>query len=158
MRKEKMRKAGQHKALSKGILRKHAGLVLMVLSLLVLAACSTTAPKKNDDIADRAQLRWDTLLERDYDTAYSLYAPGYRSANSRVDFEIETRLRRVNWISAEYLEHECSNDRCVVKFKVGYRVNKPVPGLDSFESSSVVSDTWVKTGGEWWYVPPIERD
>ncbi len=149
-----MKKATQHVILPMCILRKKAGLVFALLTLLMLVACGTTPPKKNDPIVDRAQLRWDSIFARDYDTAYSLYSPGYRSTTSRVDFEIGVRMRRVKWISAEYLEHECTNDRCIVKFDVGYRVTKPVPGLDSFENSSVINDTWVKTAGEWWFVPP----
>ena len=127
-----------------------------VMVMLVLSAC-TSNPTKSDPVLDRAQLRWDSIFAPDLDTAYSLYSPGYRSTNSRVDFEIELRLRRVRWTSATYKSHECTESRCLVSFDVGFLVKNPVPGLSKFNGSSVIEDTWIKTGGEWWYVPP-KRD
>jgi hypothetical protein len=143
------------------ISRAALGMSVFALSvMLVLSACATTnsnsdtAPTSNDVASDRAQLRWDSIFARDYDTAYSLYTPGYRSSTSRVDFEISIRLRRVKWTSAENLGQECSENRCVITFNLGYTVDKPVPGLDSFDGSNVIDETWIKSDGEWWYVPP----
>jgi len=141
------------KTVSVSVLCKAAAPVLLALILLALSACATT-PQQSESVVDRAQLRWDSIFALDFDTAYSLYSPGYRSTTSRVDFEIGVRMQRVNWTSAEYLEHECSENRCTVTFNVGYTVSKPVPGLDSYEGSSVVPGTWIKSGGEWWFVPP----
>jgi hypothetical protein len=127
--------------------------VLLVLVLLVLSACAAT-PQESESVVDRAQLRWDSIFSRDYDTAYSLYSPGYRSTTSRTDFEIELRMLRVKWLSADYAVHECSENRCTVTFNVQYEVSKPVPGLDSYKGTSVIPGTWIKSGGEWWFVPP----
>jgi len=125
-----------------------------LLAVILLSACATTPPvNEGDMVAEKAGARWDALLSRDYAGAYSYYSPGYRSAVSATDFEIEYRLRRVRWISAEYLEHECDENTCTVKFKMGYQVKSPVPGVDSFSGYDVSSDQWIKTGGEWWYLP-----
>ncbi|MBT8048782.1 MAG: hypothetical protein HKN57_05175 [Xanthomonadales bacterium] len=133
---------------------KHAvSFTLLALLSLVLGGCAGTSPA-GDSLLERAQLRWDSILSRDLDTAYSLYSPGYRSKHSRVDFEIELRTKRVKWTSAEYIDRECSENRCLVNFNVGFTVQRPVPGLDEFKSSNLIQDTWVKTRGEWWYVPP----
>ena len=127
--------------------------VLGALVLLV-SACSGTTGKEDDLLRERAQLRWDSILSRDFDTAYSLYSPGYRSKHSRVDFEIDLRMKRVRWTSAEYVRRECTENRCVLTFNVGFKVSKPVPGLAEFRNTSMVDETWVKTRGEWWFVPP----
>lgn len=137
-------------------LRKAAFIVACVTMILSLAACAGS-PAKKDPVLDRAQLRWDSLFASDLDTAYSLYSPGFRSKTSRVDYEIELRMRRVKWTSATYKSHECSENRCIVTFDVGYSVKSPVPGLDQFDGSSVIEDTWIKTNGEWWYIPPKYR-
>ncbi len=134
-------------------LSRYARPLLLMLALLMLSACATT-PQESDSPVDRAQLRWDSIFARDYDTAYSLYSPGYRSTKSSTDFEIELRMLRVKWTSAKYREHECSENRCTVTFTVTYQVSKPVPGLDSYEGQSVIPGTWIKSGGEWWFVPP----
>lgn len=126
---------------------------LLAMTALLVSACAGNAPK-SDPVLERAKLRWDSILSGDLDSAYGLYSPGYRSTHSRVDFEIALRMQRVKWTSAEYHSQECIEDRCIISFKVGFLVNRPVPGLDVFEGSSIVKDTWVRTRGEWWFVPP----
>ena len=130
-------------------------LALGLLSAAILAGCATSPAKKSQDdvVVERAKQRWEAILSRDYATAYALYSPGYRSATSVTDFEIELRLRKIRWISAEYMRHECEESRCTVKFKTGYQVNSPVPGLDTYSGYDSSEDQWVKTGGEWWFVP-----
>jgi hypothetical protein len=129
---------------------------LLVWVAISVAACAANSPT-GDPVRERAQLRWDSILSNDLDTAYSLYSPGYRSAHSRVDYEIDLRTMRVKWTSAEYIDQECDANRCLVNFRVGFRVHRPVPGLDVFDSKSIVQETWVKTRDEWWYVPPVKK-
>jgi len=62
------------------------------------------------------------------------------------------KSRKVTWTSAAYRDHSCSENSCIVTFDVGYRVIKPVPGLDKWDGTSVINETWINTGGEWWYI------
>ena len=131
--------------------------VFMLLLVFLLSACATTTtttPSTDELVKERAEARWEALLSRDYASAYSFYSPGYRSTASVTDFEIEIRLRRVRWTTAEYLKHDCNENTCSVRFRVGYRVSSPVPGVDTWDGYDVITDKWVKTGGEWWYLPP----
>ena len=89
----------------------------------------------------------------DYDTAYSYYSPGYRSANSRVDFEIALRVRRVRWTSAEVQESSCDADVCTVVTTVGYAVAGAVPGVPVWKNKKSIEERWVRTEGQWWYLP-----
>ena len=137
-------------------LRRPALPVALMLSILFLSACASqaTAPEDSEDaIIERAQNRWDTLLAGDFESAYAYYSPGYRSTTSLIDFAIGIRTRRVRWTSAEYKEHSCTENTCTINFEVGFMVNRPVPGMEKYESSSVLEDQWVKTGGQWWYLP-----
>jgi hypothetical protein len=123
-------------------------------AVMLLSACATTATAPPEDIVkQRAQERWDALLSKDYATAYSYYSPGYRSTTSATDFEIGIRLRRVRWTSAEYLDHNCDESTCTVRFQLGYQVHSPVPGVDVWNGFDTIDDQWIKTGGEWWYFP-----
>ena len=128
----------------------------LLAALAVVTASCATSPTHDDPVSERAQARWDAIIERDYDTAYALYSPGYRSAHSRTDFEIQMRSRRVTWTSATYRDNSCEGDVCTVAFDVEYRAPRPVPGLDEYEGRSVIEDTWIKASGDWWYVPPKE--
>jgi hypothetical protein len=128
-----------------------AGVRLLLLAVLV-SACATT-PTSKTDIKQRAQGRWDAVMAGDYDTAYTFYSPGYRSATSRVDFEIALRVRRVRWISAEVQESSCDADVCKVVTTVGYAVAGAVPGVSVWKNKKNIEESWVRTGGQWWYLP-----
>ncbi len=132
---------------------KRAGLPLLTMLLMVLLTACAGTGKKATGIEQRAQARWDAVLSRDLDSAYQYFSPGYRSAHSRVDYEVALRMRRVAWTSAEVLESSCEADACTVSVNVGYRVAQPVPGIPKWESKSIVKERWVRTQGEWWYVP-----
>lgn len=119
---------------------------------LLLAACASTRTVE-PDIKVRAQERWDALLAGDFDTAYSFLSPGYRSSHSRVDFEIGLRSRRIRWTSARVEASTCEADVCSVAVKLGYKVTQPVPGVPVWESSELLSERWVRTDGQWWYLP-----
>jgi len=124
----------------------------MVLLASLASACATT-PAAPSDIKQLAQKRWDALLAGDYDTAYSLYSPGYRSSHSRVDFEIFIRTRSVRWSTAEVQESSCNADVCKVVTRVGYSVAGAVPGVPEWKNKKRLEETWVHTAGEWWYLP-----
>jgi hypothetical protein len=132
---------------------KPASLLLVTMLSLLLGACASTGTVKKHAVDERAQLRWDSLLKGDFDTAYSLYSPGYRSANSRVDFEISQRTRKVAVLDAKVENSECSAEACTVNVTVKYRVASPVPGVTKWESDSKLQERWVKTEGKWWFVP-----
>ena len=128
----------------------------IIMCILILSACSGQTSKSGDPgevVIERAQNRWDALFAGDFDSAYEYYSPGYRSKKSLIDFAIDIRTRRVGWTSAEYLDHSCDENTCTVNFRVGFVVKQPVQGLEKWESSSVIEEKWIKTGGQWWYLP-----
>lgn len=146
-----MNKLFNHKIESRPVLL----LAFVTIVGLFLSGCASTptSPESSEDVLlERAENRWATLLAGDYETAYSYYSPGYRSTKSLVDFTIEMRSRKVRWTSAEYRKHDCTENSCSVTFDVGYRVIKPVPGLDKWDGSSLIDETWINTGGEWWFI------
>lgn len=128
-------------------------IVILVLSTFWLSACATTPASESDIVIERAQARWDAITSGDLETAYTYYSPGFRSASSLIDFGVSMRMRRVMWTSATYKHHSCEESRCSVIFEVEFKVANPVPGLSVYESSDRIEDTWIKTNGQWWYLP-----
>ena len=141
----------------KNAIRQHpckpARLLALLLTATFITACATVPGTSDSFIAERAQDRWDALLAGDYETAYSFYSPGYRSGTSVFDFAFTIKSRRVLWTSAQYKEHNCLENSCTVLFDIGFRVNMPAPGLDKWDGSDVIKEKWVKTNGQWWYLP-----
>jgi hypothetical protein len=128
-------------------------LFAIMMTGVFLTACATAPENTENSIEERAQDRWDALLAGDYETAYSYFSPGYRSSVSVVDFEIMVRTRRVRWVSAEYMDHSCEESACTVKFKIGFKVARPVLGMPEWKGYDTVDEKWVKTKGQWWYLP-----
>lgn len=135
----------------------HPGPILFrwvtLMLLASLASACATKPVAPADIERKAQARWDAVLSGDYDTAYGLYSPGYRSSHSRVDFEIDLRMKSVRWTSAEVLESSCDADVCTVVTRVGYSVAGAVPGVPEWKSNKKLEEHWVRAEGQWWYLP-----
>ena len=121
--------------------------------LLALAASCATTRSSDSLVKQRAQALWDAILAKDYDTAYGFYSPGYRSSHTRVDFEIYLRTRRVRWTSAEVQEASCKADVCTVTALLGYSVAGAVPGVPMWKSKKKLEETWVRTQGQWWFLP-----
>jgi hypothetical protein len=122
------------------------------MSVVFLAACATTGTG-GGSLQDRAEARWDAFLAGDFETAYQYYSPGFRSSHTRGDFELSQRLRKVQFRDAQYQDQQCDEDRCTLKFKVQYHISSPVPGLEKWESKTTLEEKWVRTQGQWWYLP-----
>lgn len=129
----------------------HHGVNALLLAALA-SACATIQPAATI-VQQRAQARWDALLAGDYDSAYGFYSPGYRSAHSRVDFEVLLRTHRVRWSSAEVRKSSCEADVCAVVTSLGYQVAGAVPGVPVWKNKKDVAETWVRTGAQWWFLP-----
>jgi hypothetical protein len=131
-------------------------LLAIMMTGAFLAACAGKAPVPQSpevSIADRAQDRWEALLAGDFETAWGYYSPGFRSTTSVIDLAFVMRSRRVRWTSAQYKEHSCLENSCTVIFDMGFTVYRPVPGMNKWDGSDRVEEKWVKTDGQWWFLP-----
>jgi hypothetical protein len=128
---------------------------LLLPAVMALTACATTqAPSPAaHPVVERAEQRWEALLSGDLETAYTYLSPGYRSTVSVIEFGASYAMRKVKLTDAEYQSHECESARCEVAFLVQYEVLAPVPGVDRFSNKGMIRETWVKTDGQWWFLP-----
>ncbi|NND44086.1 MAG: hypothetical protein HKN58_02095 [Xanthomonadales bacterium] len=130
------------------IIARFAILVLVV----ALAGCATTgAPAKQ--IAERAQARWDALVAGDLDTAYGYLSPAYRSSVNSMQYQRRILLQKVRWTGAEYIDSDCLEDSCKVRISLDFSLIGALPGVRRFNGTQEIEETWIKSGGKWWYVP-----
>lgn len=126
-----------------------------VAILAVLAGCAAMQPKSPEQIVtERAKARWEALLAGKVAEAYPLYSPGYRSAVSQRALGHRLATQRVRWTSAEFREISCETEVCEAVFEVGYAYRVPIQGVGTVRRTSTVSESWVRSDGEWFYVPP----
>jgi hypothetical protein len=128
-------------------------LLAALLMPLLLSACAATTPAEPETVDQRAQARWDALLARDFETAWSYLTPGLRSSITSRDFEIGFTMRKVGYEGAEYLDHSCEGDVCTVRMSLRYILHAPLRGVQQWKSRAVVDETWLRIDGEWWFKP-----
>jgi len=122
-----------------------AATVLVAVSA-VFAGCATVAkgPPAEEIVKDRAQARWNALVQGDVKTAYGYYTPGTRQTLSLADFAAGMKMGF--WKKVTVDKVECgSPDRCEVSTTIEYeyrgqRVQSPSREL------------WIHEGSDWWLV------
>ncbi len=131
---------------------RHAILLGVCCSLLLLSACATTT-RKADSIEKRATARWHALLADDLAGAYEYLSPGFRSSVSSVRYQRSVLVRRVKWTGARYIESDCTETTCKVRISLVYTIYGGIPGVKSFASTQTIQESWVLIDGQWYHVP-----
>ncbi len=132
--------------------RRNVLLITLCCSLLLLCACATTARTENS-IEKRATARWNAVLSGDLAGAYEFLSPGFRSSVSSTQYQRSILLKQVKWTGARYMESECTETICKVKISVDYTVYGALPGVNSFDSTQTIHESWVLVDGNWYLVP-----
>lgn len=133
-------------------MRPNAVISTLCCCLLLLSACAS--PERTErNIEERAMERWNTLLGEDLDGAYQFLSPGYRSSVSSTQYQRAILLNRVKWTGAKFIESDCTETTCKVKISLDYALYGVLPGVNSFEGTQTVEESWVLTEGIWYFVP-----
>ncbi len=120
---------------------------------LFLAGCAGMGPTPENQVLERAQERLDLFLAEDYAAAYDYLSPGYRSSVSSADYQRQQLMRRVRWTAARANESNCEEDSCKVRISLEYEVFGAVPGVTRFPSRGDATENWVRSDGQWYFVP-----
>jgi len=125
----------------------------LICGLFLLTACVTSGPVPEHRLEERAMARWDALLGGDLAGAYEYLSPATRSSIGSLQYQRSLLLQRVGWTGAEYVEESCEETICKVKISLGFVLRGALPGVRSFEDSQLVEESWILTGGVWYFVP-----
>jgi len=126
--------------------------VLMAFGVALLAGCATTDRPADQTIEERAQARWDHVLDQDHAAALAYYTPAFRSAVEPDDFERDMARRQVRWTDAEVQTAECEEQRCTVAVRVFYQPSQGPQEFRDMELSRLRDETWIRLDGQWWFV------
>ena len=97
-----------------------------------------------DVVRERSQQRWDALVAGDVQKAYSFLSPGTREANTLSAYASNVKFGF--WKKALVDRVDCPEaDLCIVSLRVDY-----VHRGSRIESPT--TESWIRSGGEWWYV------
>ena len=128
-------------------------LILVGAVAFLFTACATISTTPEDAVTERAQQRWDTLLEGDIEGAYEYFSPGYRTGYSLLDFQRKLILMRMKWTGANVIESNCSSNSCKVRISVDYKVYGALPGVSEFKGNSLVEEDWILVDRQWYLLP-----
>jgi hypothetical protein len=115
------------------------------LAVASLTGCATISRKPDDVVVkEKAQARWNALVQGDVKAAYEYFSPGSRQTMTLAEFASGIRIGFWKAVSVDKVE--CgSADRCDAQVTIEYehrgmRVKTPH------------RETWVRDGKDWWFL------
>jgi hypothetical protein len=101
-------------------------------------------PPPEEIVKNRAQARWNALVQGDLKTAYGYYTPGTRQILSLADFAAGLKLGFWKMVTVDKVE--CgSPDRCEVSTTIEYEYRGQ-------RIKSPSRETWIHESSDWWLV------
>lgn len=126
-----------------------SALALAAATLVGCASTATTpATPPEQAVSERAQQRWDRLVAKDFDKAYTYLTPSYRGLKTPAQYA-NTFSNGASWQSAKVDKVTCeSAERCTAAVKIEVVVlargfTKPL--------ESTLYETWLLDEGQWWF-------
>lgn len=120
------------------------------------SATALASEDPNTSLPLRSALRWNLIIEGKPELAYDYLSPGYKATRERDDYANRIRNRPVKWTKIAYVDHDCASaDACSVKLNIDFKLNMPQVG--EVESTDVLIEQWVKSDGQWYFLPDERR-
>ena len=105
-------------------------------------------------LQERAEERWEALLNKDWEKAYSFELPEYRSTHDLSKFKrrygSSIQWKHVNIKSVDLQEDQKTAD---VSGELTYEFIAPGAGGGMVETTAPFKERWLKKESEWWFVP-----
>lgn len=138
-----------------GISRRPALAAAILFLSLAVAGCAGLGARKADDpkqvLAQRAQARWQALIEGDFAKAYGFETPAYRQATP-LRLYTSRFGSQLRWDKAEVMEvlPDPDGETAVVRVMIFYTAMDALGGV--INGQRPVDESWVRTGGDWWHI------
>ncbi|MCB1781959.1 MAG: hypothetical protein KDJ34_18105 [Candidatus Competibacteraceae bacterium] len=102
-------------------------------------------------LKQRVMARWDALIRRDFEAAYSFTSPSYRALFPLNVFKSKFG-NKVAWRRVEVVTIEPKGEDAAtvgIDLHVGYHQPQSEQTL---EMKTYIKEPWVRVDGQWWYV------
>jgi len=136
--------------------------LLALLLGLVLAACSQNTRPAADltpeqQVAQRAEQRWQLIMQGDFLAAYEYLTPGYRSRVTERAYANRLATSNIEYMGVNVAAVNCEDEqpRCEAQTDVEFAVRGLLRGVERMESESRISEIWLQDSqdGNWYYFP-----
>jgi hypothetical protein len=135
-------------------MRTHLHLIPVWMLTLLLSACASAPQPAKQSVEQRAEARWQHLIDDNWNAAYEYLTPGVRDLTTREAFRDSLRLSKVRWNSVRVGKVDCpAEDRCRVTVQVGFTLTGVLTGAPSIDSFQSIQETWLRIDGVWYFLP-----
>lgn len=134
------------------VLRFEYGLCLIGL-LLTLFGCTTMQNMSANDteiLKERANLRWQALLKKDWESAYAYELPAYRSTHDVKQFSSKFGSK-VLWKEAKVTAVDITKDSSLADVKVLINYEIRMSDGEILASDKTANERWIKQENQWWF-------
>lgn len=139
---------------------KNIKLLFVVAVLALLAGCGTmggtksgAAGGKGKTVEERAQERWNYLIERKAAEAYEYLTPGYRGAHPKDIYAAKMSTRPVKWTKASITNKQCEDENtCEVALIIEFNLRMG-GGVGTVSSFNVQKEKWLRIKNQWYHLP-----
>ena len=101
---------------------------------------------KEAAVAERAKARWQALIKRDYERAYTYLSPASREATTLAKFQ--TRIANMEYRAVNVDKVECVAEVCNVKLTLTY----DYPPAKARGVVTPLDESWIIDQGQAWFV------
>ena len=131
--------------------------IFTLLVCLLLAACAgqpRNTLSTEERVTERAEARWELLIDKRYARAYEYLSPASREIQSLEFYIMRTGRSVLNWKEASVQSVLCEQpDVCLVEVYVEALASPPVPRGRPVPTNRTLTETWVRANGNWYFVP-----
>lgn len=116
---------------------------------LLVAGCDSLQPRTpEEEVEQRAEQRWDALIDGDFSKAWEYTQPGYRELVKQKDYRRQFGAGG-EWQDVQVHSVTCEGSRCEVRLRVNTKILMP-PAAER-NVVGTVDEIWVREDGQWWY-------
>jgi hypothetical protein len=116
----------------------------------ILVACGGSA-EPQQTLEERVLARWQHLIDRDFESAWAYYTPGFRQTTPVEVFVGDMQRRRFRWHEAEIKGVECDGEAvCQVEVRVVFQAVGAPSGMGNVRLPHEATERWLLLEGEWW--------
>ncbi|PVY91776.1 hypothetical protein C8C95_2634 [Acidovorax sp. 99] len=129
-------------------LARHTGAAVLVVAMVALSGCATTAMTPEQQTSQLASQRWGYLIDGQWQKAYDMLTPAYRSLHDLREYQSQFK-GAVQWKRAEVASTTCEAEKCEVRIEL--TVASPFGRGKGDTISTFFTETWLNEGGRWYY-------
>ena len=125
---------------------------LIAALALCAGACATLSADSPSEekvkvVGERANARWQAIINKDFDAAYEYFSPASRATITRAGFK--TIASRLQYRAAKVQSVTCEAETCKVTLDLTY----DAPMMKGVRTP--LNEPWVIEKGQAWYVWPL---